>query len=67
MDLINQGYCVDTLSIWEGSDPENAVELNVDLSQLDESAFRLFENHHFVYHASRRPENPSCGESASNF
>jgi len=41
---------VDCISIWEGSDPEDVVKMDVQLSFLSEVSFRLFENHHFVFY-----------------
>ena len=41
---------VDCISIWEGSDPEDVVKIDVQLSFLSEVSFRFFENHHFVFY-----------------
>lgn len=41
---------VDCISIWEGSDPEDVVKMDVQLSFLSEVSFRFFENHHFVFY-----------------
>jgi len=41
---------VDCISIWEGSDPEDVVKMDVQLSLLSEVSFRFFENRHFVFY-----------------
>jgi len=41
---------VDCISIWEGSDPEDVVKMDVQLSLLSEVSFRFFDNHHFVFY-----------------
>ena len=48
--LIFCEHQVDCIDIWEGSDPENVVKMNVQLSLLSEVSFRFFENHHFVFY-----------------
>ena len=40
---------VDCISIWEGSDPEDVVKMDVQLSLLSDVSFRFFDNHHFVF------------------
>ena len=63
--LLNGGYSADIISIWEGSDPENVIRMDIDLSQLDEFTFRLFENHQFIFFSSDKSENNTG--SASEF
>lgn len=51
--LIAKGERVDCIDIWSGSDPEFVLldRLDVNLSQIQDPAFRFFENHHFVFAA----------------
>lgn len=51
------GDCADIISIWEGCNPADITEMNIDLSPLNEFTFRLFENHHFVFYASTGSKN----------
>jgi uncharacterized protein with GYD domain len=39
--FIVRGHHVDCISIWEGSDPEDVIKMNVQLSLLTESSFRF--------------------------
>jgi hypothetical protein len=55
--LFAGGYCADIMSTWEGSEQADIAEMNIDLSRLNESTFRLFENHHFILFASTGSEN----------
>ncbi|MFI5330821.1 MAG: hypothetical protein ACHQ2F_07270 [Desulfobaccales bacterium] len=59
--LVSEGYQGDCLDIWEGAgagprDPVDAIsEKVVNLEAVSETAFRLFENHHFVF-ARKKPD-----------
>jgi len=48
--LVFYDHQVDCINIWEGSDSEGVVKMNVQLSLLSEFTFRFFENHHFVFY-----------------
>lgn len=47
--LLAQGHQVDCLDVWTGAQKGDIKELVVNLQEVSESAFRLFENYHFVF------------------
>lgn len=47
--LVSAGHQVDCLDIWAGADLEAISEQVVNLDAVSETAFRLFENYHFVF------------------
>lgn len=47
--LVSAGHQVDCLDLWAGADLQAISEQVVDLEAVSESAFRLFENYHFVF------------------
>ena len=47
--LVSEGHLVDCLDIWEGADLQAVSEQVVNLEAVSETAFRLFENYHFVF------------------
>jgi hypothetical protein len=53
--LVSEGYQVDCLDIWAGADLKAISEQVVNLEAVSETAFRLFENYHFVF-ARQKPD-----------
>jgi hypothetical protein len=53
--LVSEGHQVDCLDIWEGADLTAISEQVVNLDAVSETAFRLFENYHFVF-APQKPD-----------
>ncbi len=53
--LVSEGHQVDCLDIWEGADLKAIPEKVVNLEAVSETAFRLFENYHFVF-ARKKPD-----------
>lgn len=47
--LLNAGHEVDCLDSWCGASLDEIRMIDVDLRLVAERAFRLFENHHFVF------------------
>ena len=47
--LVSAGHQVDCLDIWAGADLQAISEKVVNLEAVSETAFRLFENYHFVF------------------
>ncbi len=47
--LVQGGYEVDCLDLWPGADPARIKTVSVGLSAVPQKAFRLFEDHHFVF------------------
>jgi hypothetical protein len=47
--LHSDGHKVDLLDIWESDEAAEILSVQVDLGSVPESAFRLFENHHFIF------------------
>ncbi|MCU0913762.1 MAG: hypothetical protein MUC88_04255 [Planctomycetes bacterium] len=47
--LVQGGNEVDCLDVWSGAEPAPVATMAVSLSVVSEKAFRLFENHHFVF------------------
>jgi hypothetical protein len=47
--LVSRGHEVDCLDIWEGARKSDIQAKVVNLSEVAEKAFRLFENYHFVF------------------
>lgn len=47
--LLAQGHRVDCLDVWTGAQKGDIKELVVNVQEVSESAFRLFENYHFVF------------------
>ena len=47
--IISGGFGVDLLNLWVGMERGEVTEMNIDLHSVPEAAFRLFENHHFVF------------------
>jgi hypothetical protein len=47
--LITQGYQVDCVDLWSGAQKSDITKIAVSLEAVPERAFRLFENHHFVF------------------
>jgi hypothetical protein len=47
--LIAQGHQVDCLDLWTGAPKGDIKELVVKVQEVSETAFRLFENYHFVF------------------
>jgi hypothetical protein len=62
-ELVGQGAHVDCIDVWGLSTESASIEgtIHVDLSQLDDRAFRFFEDHRFVFVAEPSPAvNPTC-------
>ncbi len=47
--LVDAGYRVDCLDVWEGACSSDLKEQVVDLAAVPEPAFRLLENRHFIF------------------
>jgi hypothetical protein len=47
--LVHSGNKVDCLDLWPGTEPAEIKTVPVSFSAVPEKAFRLFENHHFVF------------------
>lgn len=47
--LVQDEHKVDCLDLWPGTGPVSIKTIRVSLSTVPEKAFRLFENHHFVF------------------
>jgi hypothetical protein len=47
--LVQDGHKVDCLDLWPAMEPVEIKTVAVRLSNVPEKAFRLFENHHFVF------------------
>ena len=49
--MVERGDSVDCIDLWEGQGdkPLLCTEVVVDLAQVDNEAFRFFENHHFIF------------------
>ena len=47
--LLKSGHKVDLVDRWEGSGPENMRVLEVSLDDVSKKAFRLFEDHKFIF------------------
>jgi hypothetical protein len=47
--IISEGYAVDLLDLWVGMERGGVTVMEVDFNIIPEAAFRLFENHHFVF------------------
>ena len=47
--LVQGGHEVDCLDLWPGADPARIKTMSVSLSGVAEKAFRLFEDHQFVF------------------
>lgn len=47
--LVHAGARVDCVDLWPASEPVEIKTMSVRLSEVSEEAFRLFENHHFVF------------------
>jgi hypothetical protein len=47
--IVNEGYRVDCLDIWEGAAPESIQLKVVDLGEVPDEQFRFFDNHHFLF------------------
>jgi hypothetical protein len=47
--LISEGYALDAIDLWEGSEAGNVTRMNVDVNSVSERTFRFFENHYFVF------------------
>jgi len=50
-DLLAQGELVDCIDSWEDNDIDSVSQkvVSVDLAEISDDQFRLFENHHFVF------------------
>ena len=48
-NLINEGHQVECLDTWEDPEPEDIQSIEVDISSVSESQFRLFENYLFKF------------------
>ena len=47
--LIANGNQVDCIEIWSGAKKDQIKRLEVDLASISRTAFRFFENHHFIF------------------
>lgn len=47
--LVQNGHKVDCLDLWRETEPVEIRTAAVRLSEVSEEAFRLFENHHFLF------------------
>ena len=47
--LLEGGAEVDCIDAWEGDSPHPLTELEVDLGEISDEAFRFYENHHFIF------------------
>lgn len=47
--ILQQGFRVDGIDTWEGTQPEEIIEISVDLDDIGDEQFRFFENHHFLF------------------
>ena len=47
--LVQGGEKVDCLALWPGAEPARIKTMSVSLSEVPQKAFRLFEDHHFVF------------------
>ena len=45
--IVREGFRLDVLDRWEGAKPADIRTLAVTLSEVEQNAFRLFENHRF--------------------
>ena len=48
-DLLAKGESVDCIDAWESTLAESPRPMTVDLGQIRDEEFRLFENHHFEF------------------
>jgi hypothetical protein len=55
VSLLTAGHHVDCIDVWEGTKPEDVKTLAVSLDEVPGEAFRLFENHKFVFTRTARP------------
>lgn len=47
--IVEMGFHVDCVDIWEGASPEEISEFSVNLDVVSDKQFRFFENHHFIF------------------
>ena len=47
--LISAGNQVDCIEFWTGAKKDQIKRLEVDLASISRTAFRFFENHHFIF------------------
>ena len=47
--IISEEHSVDLLNLWVGMERGEITTMDVDFNSIPEKAFRLFENHHFVF------------------
>jgi hypothetical protein len=47
--ILIQGFQVDCIDTWEGTQPEEIIEISVNLDDIGDEQFRFFENHHFLF------------------
>ncbi len=47
--LVSAGYEVECLDAWNGASRDEITSMHVDLANVSEEAFCLFENYHFVF------------------
>ena len=50
--LLASGHRVDCIDMWAGAEPKDIKTLPVSLDRVSREAFRLFENHRFVFEES---------------
>jgi hypothetical protein len=51
--LLSSGYNADLVDLWESPEPESVTTLDVSLDDVSAMAFRLFENHKFIFHKTK--------------
>jgi len=47
--ILKQGFIADCVDSWEGTQPEEMIEISVNLEDIGDEQFRFFENHHFLF------------------
>jgi hypothetical protein len=47
--LLFSGYNLDCIDRWEGAKPDDIKTLVISLDDVSQKAFRLFENHRFIF------------------
>lgn len=51
-EVVNKGYQVDCIDIWEAATQAGIVQIMVNLDQISDDQFRFYENHRFIFKSS---------------
>ena len=50
--ILKLGFRADCIDTWEGTQPEEMIEISVNLDDIGDEQFRFFENHHLLFESN---------------